>query len=936
EEEIRRLSRQNAVILDSAGEGLYGLDLDGITTFVNPAAAQMIGWEIAELIGRSQHAVLHHSRPDGTPFPREDCAILKTIKDGKIRQVADEVFWRQDGTYFPVEYTSTPIRENGRLAGVVVNFRDITDRKRGEVELRQSEQRYRALVENAYDIFYTHDLVGNFTWVNKAAEMITGYTLEECLQLSLTNAVAPENLDEALGMMAKTFAGENVPPRLLEIVAKDGHRIPIEVKLRLIKENGVTTGVQGIARDVTESRIAEDAQRESEKRYRLLFDSNPLPMWVYDTETMVFLAVNEAAIQHYGYSLEEFLSMSIADIRPREDVAALIEDIARDDGTVHEARVWRHHKKNGEVMSVEITSHGLNFAGRPAKLVLANDVTERSKDEAIQDRRTAQLALRLDINAALADGETDQQKTLERCTAAFVRHLNAAFARIWTLNQDENVLELQASSGLYVHLDGAHARVPVGSSKIGLIAQERRPYHTNEVQNDPRVSDQEWAKREGMVSFAGFPLIVEERLVGVIAMFSREPLFDDVIDGVASVADLISQDIERKRAEAALRSSDEQLRQAQKMEAVGQLAGGIAHDFNNLLTAITGYSDLAIRKLQPQDPLCHNLEEIKKAGLRAAGLTRQLLAFSRKQVLQPKVLNLNSIVSDLERMLHRLIGEDVELSTVLDPDGWNVRADPGQVEQVIMNLVINARDAMPEGGRLTIETQNIDIDEDFVKQHLGMVSGSYVMLGVRDTGVGMDETTEKRIFEPFFTTKEVGKGTGLGLSTVYGIVKQSNGSIWVYSELGHGTTFKVFLPRVGEGAQEYDRTREVEEVLEGTETILLIEDDDTLRRLAVEVLLSYGYKVLDAANGGAALLICERRAESIELLITDVVMPEMSGVEAAKRLGQIRPEMKTLFMSGYTNSSVVHEGVLEAEVNFIQKPFSPADLARKVRSVLDQ
>ncbi|HEX8843853.1 MAG TPA: response regulator [Pyrinomonadaceae bacterium] len=381
---------------------------------------------------------------------------------------------------------------------------------------------------------------------------------------------------------------------------------------------------------------------------------------------------------------------------------------------------------------------------------------------------------------------------------------------------------------------------------------------------------------------------------------------------------------------------EEQLRQSQKMEAVGRLAGGIAHDFNNLLTAITGYSDLTLKRLRAEDPLRRNVEEIKKAGDRAASLTRQLLAFSRKQVLQPKVLDLNAVVSDMEKMLGRLIGEDIELQTALSSELGSVRADPGQIEQVLLNLAVNARDAMPHGGNLIIETENVSLNEGYTTRHIAVKPGAYVMLAVSDTGCGMNEETQSRIFEPFFTTKEVGKGTGLGLSTVYGIVKQSGGNIWVYSEVGVGTAFKIYLPRVEEAAQEYKPGHEVKEPLDGTEIILLAEDDERVRNLVREVLEGYGYRVLEAEAGGAALSVAERHGGPIHLLLTDVVMPKMSGRELADRLVQSRPGMKVLYMSGYTDESIVHHGVLDAGTPFIQKPFEPEALARKVRELLDE
>lgn len=392
---------------------------------------------------------------------------------------------------------------------------------------------------------------------------------------------------------------------------------------------------------------------------------------------------------------------------------------------------------------------------------------------------------------------------------------------------------------------------------------------------------------------------------------------------------------ERIHALQNLRNTEEQLLQAQKLEAVGRLAGGVAHDFNNLLTAIIGYSEMGLRKLDATDPLRRNLNEIKNAGDRAAALTRQLLAFSRKQVMQPRVLDLNDVISNLEKMLCRMIGEDFELRTALHSAVGNVKADPGQVEQVIMNLVVNARDAMPTGGKLSIETANVYLDESYAREHVSVVPGPYVMLAVSDTGMGMDEKTRQHIFEPFFTTKEAGKGTGLGLSTVYGIVKQSGGNIWVYSEIGKGTTFKIYFPRVTEEAEAYRHAPGIPSIPKGSETILLVEDAELVRTLAWDVLLASGYRVLQAANADSALAICERNKHRIDLLLSDVVMPGMNGNELAQHLLTLHPEMRVLFMSGYTEDTIIHHGVLDEGINFLQKPFSPGALAVKVREVLD-
>ncbi|MBW2740590.1 MAG: response regulator [Deltaproteobacteria bacterium] len=380
------------------------------------------------------------------------------------------------------------------------------------------------------------------------------------------------------------------------------------------------------------------------------------------------------------------------------------------------------------------------------------------------------------------------------------------------------------------------------------------------------------------------------------------------------------------------RSVEEQLRQSQKMEAIGKLAGGVAHDFNNLLTVIIGNAQLALMDVIKVDTLW----QIRKAGERAASLTRQLLAFSRKQIVQPKILDINELLTDIEKILGRLIGEDVELLTIPEPELWQVEIDPGQMEQVIMNLAVNARDAMIEGGKLTIETANADLDKNYFHEHgiKGERPSHYVMLAIIDTGSGMDKETREHIFEPFFTTKEVGKGTGLGLSTVYGIVKQNDGFVWVYSEPGKGTTFKVYLPKVKGNAEPEEKEQTPVDDLSGFETVLIVEDDDSLRNFAQKILHIYGYRTLNAENGEDALRVCKEHDGQIDLMITDVVMPKMGGKELAERLRPLYPQMKVIYMSGYTDNAIVHHGVLEPGLNFLEKPFTLESLARKVRKAL--
>lgn len=383
------------------------------------------------------------------------------------------------------------------------------------------------------------------------------------------------------------------------------------------------------------------------------------------------------------------------------------------------------------------------------------------------------------------------------------------------------------------------------------------------------------------------------------------------------------------------RNLEEQLLQAQKMEAIGQLTGGIAHDFNNLLTVIRGYSQLSITKLKEDDPLRVNIERIENAAEKASVLINQLLAFGRRQVMEMKIIDLNAMLKDLETMLHRLISEDIELIMTLSKDLGMAKADPGQIEQVIFNLVVNSKDAMPCGGKLTIETTNIKLDETYTRFHLGISPGDYVMISVSDNGIGMTPEVKERIFEPFFTTKEKGKGTGLGLSTVYGIVKQSGGHIWVYSEPGHGTTFKIYLPRVDEPLEIYEKKSFNKEIPSGNETILVVEDDSAIRELISIILKMKGYGVLEASYYSDALAICEKHLDHIHLLLTDIIMPEMSGLELADRITSSCSEIKVLYMSGYTNDAIIHHGVLEKGMSFIQKPFTPEALLRKVREVLD-
>jgi signal transduction histidine kinase len=471
----------------------------------------------------------------------------------------------------------------------------------------------------------------------------------------------------------------------------------------------------------------------------------------------------------------------------------------------------------------------------------------------------------------------------------------------------------------------------------GRVWASGQPHWVADVVKDPNFPRATTAARCGLHGAFAFPILCGENVYGIMEFFHRKIQEPDesLLAITAAVGSQLGQFVARKRAEEALRRSEAQLTQSQKMEAFGQLAGGVAHDFNNLLTIISGYSDMVLRGLRPDDAAHDLLKEIYKAGERGASLTRQLLSFSRKQVLELKVVDPNVIVRDTEKMLRRLIGEDVRLECVLDPNLGHVKVDRGQIEQVIVNLAVNARDAMPQGGQLTITTGKVDLDEVYAEGHPEVWAGHYVMLSVEDTGTGMDERIRPHIFEPFFTTKEVGKGTGLGLAVVHGIIKQSGGHITVTSEPGRGTTFKLYLPQVEKLRSTGKSHPEIGKGPKGSETILLAEDDEAVRRLARRALEASGYRVLESAHGGEAVRVAEQHLGPIHLLVSDVIMPEMGGRILAERLTASRPGIKVLFMSGYTDDAVVRYGVLEAEMAFLQKPFTLSALARRVREVLD-
>jgi signal transduction histidine kinase/CheY-like chemotaxis protein len=489
-------------------------------------------------------------------------------------------------------------------------------------------------------------------------------------------------------------------------------------------------------------------------------------------------------------------------------------------------------------------------------------------------------------------------------------------------------------------------RLKIGESLAGQVAATGRPLLLREPAQHPSMLPEhaEQMRRLGYRGLLTVPAKLGDRVVGVLSFLTtREQGFSTedmaIATAFASQAAIALENSrllhESRRAYDELAETQGQLEQAQKMDAIGRLAGGVAHDFNNLLTVILGRTDILLHPLKPEDPMRRGIELIQRTAGRAADLTRQLLAFSRKQVLEAVVVDLNAVTAEMKDLLGRLIGEDIALVTAPTTGLGHVKADRGQIEQVLMNLAVNARDAMPQGGHLIVETANVDLDGDFVRRHVGARPGPHVMLAVSDSGVGIPREVQPHIFEPFFTTKEQGRGTGLGLATVYGIVKQSGGYITVDSESGRGTTFRIYLPRVDAAAPAADRSARPTAAAGGTETILLVEDEEGVRELARDILRSSGYTVIEARNGAEALLLCERHQGPLDLLLTDVVMPRMSGRELAERLAALRPDLIVLYMSGYTDDAVIRHGVLGAGTAFLQKPFTPGALVGRVRETLD-
>jgi PAS domain S-box-containing protein len=767
------------------------------------------------------------------------------------------------------------------------------DRLLAESSSREREEQFRQLSENVTEVFWmTNADLSKMLYVSPAYERIWGCTCQSLYERpsAFLDAIIPEDRPAAEKLIREQL-GRAEFDHEYRIRKPDGslrwiwnHAFPIR------DADGRIYRMCGLARDITERKQTE----ERLKFTQFSIDHLATSVFWSDADGR-FFNVNDAACRLTDYSREELMSLSVSDINPeipREKWVSIWEE-QRQRGVLSLESTIR--RKDGVEVAISVSSTLLEADGRQFSCTFVQDIREQ---RLMQDRQRLLAAERDSVLQRL-------QLQIQRMPLAYmlldaklrVVEWNPAAEKIFGYPRGE-VLGMSPPFEKIL----APAAWPEAEKILSRVqAGDMSAHSTNDnLTKDGRTITCEWINT---------PLVST----------------DGQFEGLMCLAQDVS---ERRRLEL-------QFRQAQKMEAVGRLAGGIAHDFNNLMTVVTGYSEFVLKGVANDSPIRPDVEEIKKAGQRAAALTRQLLAFSRKQVHSPELLNLSDVVANIKNMLQRLIGENIELVTVSRRSLRSVEADPGQIEQIIVNLAVNARDAMPEGGKLVIETANVDLDEMYCRQIPELSPGPHVVLSVSDTGTGMDAATLARIFEPFFTTKEQGKGTGLGLAMVYGVIQQSGGAIRVYSELGRGTTFKMLLPAAGNAPEAEAIEEPQQSAPAGAETVLLAEDEDMVRTLARRILESHGYRVLEARDGVEALNVARGHAGGIDLLLTDVIMPKMSGKELAQHFLKDRPSTKVLYMSGYTENFVSHQGILDADVALIEKPFSEDALLGRVRTILD-
>jgi PAS domain S-box-containing protein len=870
EERYRRLS-------NASFDGVV-IHKDCIILDANLAFVRIHGYdELDELIGRNGLDLLL--------TPESHDRVLQRIERREYGPI-ELTGVRKDGSTFALEIESEPVKYQGGDARRVA-CRDITERKRAQEELRVSEENYRRLIEEAGDGVVLEDLDGRFLVVNPAFCKMLGYAREEMLQLHVLDTYFPA--ERAIGerRLREIRSGAHMTFERL-MLRKDGTGLLVEVNVRRLDDGRQ----QAIVRDITERKRAEAELRATEENYRRLIEEAGDGVFLVDGGGR-FLVVNPAFCKMLGYTREEMLQLNILDtyLPGERDLGERRLGEIRGGAHVTFERFMR--RKDGTALLVEASARRIKDGRQQA---IVRDITERKRAE-----------------NALRESERKSRALLD-----------LSFGFIGLLSLDGTLLDANRTA---LETAGAKREDVLGRPFWEVPAWSYSP----ELQERLRAAVRTAASGE-TVRFEA-PLRAADGSIHPVD-FSLKPWRNEAGQVVMLIPE--GRDItELKRASEERALLEAQLYQAQKMESIGRLAGGVAHDFNNLLTVINGYSRLILDALAEGDPLRESLEEINHAGERAAGLTQRLLAFSRKQVLQPRVLDLNRVVRETEPMLARLMGEDVEVCVELHAEAATVCADPNQLEQVIMNLAVNARDAMPHGGKLSIGTAVVEREGSLAQTHPAAPAGRYAVLVVADTGVGMDEETRQRIFEPFFTTKEIGKGTGLGLSMIQGVVEQSGGSVDVASELGRGTTFTIYLPWVEDTLVGAREPEPLPSPWAGArKTILVVEDQQEVREYVAAALMAYGYRVIQADSAAEALPLCERERSAIDLVLTDVVMPRLSGGDLANLLWKRRPGTRVLFMSGHNDDAIARDGAVDRSVEFIQKPFSPRRLAIKVGEML--
>ncbi len=942
----RAVVRRLRSILDAMAEAVIVADANGRLVEFNKAAERLHGIGLSDEGPERWAAHYRIFLPDGvTPCPTDQVPLLRTLRGERVDR-AEMLVRRPDGHGTLVEVTGRPLLEDGRVAGAIIVADDVSDRTRAELALRERETE----LEEAQRLAK----LGSWEWTVETGAVQWSSELFRIFDRR------PED-SQAYADHLRLFTPESAAR--LDAAVREAVRsgTPYELDLELVgggvvrhvtargearrDPSGRIVGLRGTVQDSTERVQAEAALKRSEARYRTLAESARDAIFIIDRDLRVQY-VNRFGAAMIGSPAADIVGKTIHDVFPRpladSYTASLQQVLASGEPYYRETRGGAAERDvTLGTQLVPLVSEQGEITGI---IGVARDITQRvASDNALRRRDAVLSAVSLAAEKFLHTGgwrDTIEEVLGELGEATGVSRVVIFEARH---GADDEVFITRRhewrAPGIDARPDEALRDLPLRRQGFGrwvtLLKQGCAIFERVRALPPP---EQDGLLDQGILSVAVVPISVEGELWGFIGfdVCAAERDWDEPeTEALSTAARILGEAIARERAETARARLEDQLRQSQKMEAVGRLAGGVAHDFNNLLTTILGYSELLLDGLAAGDPRRNGVAEIVRASRSATVLTQRLLVFSRKQVLKPEVLDLNAVVGNLEGMLRRLIGEDLEFTVQLGARPANIHADRVQVEQVVMNLAVNARDAMPRGGRLTIATADRRISAADAIRDPSAASGDFVVLSISDTGHGMTPEVKARIFEPFFTTKDPGKGTGLGLSTVYGIVRQSEGHIRVESEPAHGTRFDVLFPRVAASATVSPAGR-LGTAPRGTERILLVEDNEQLRDLAHQTLERSGYTVLSASDGATALAITAGLVDPIELLVTDVVMPGMSGRQLAEQLLATRSTLRVLYMSGYTDDAILHHGVSTAGIAFLPKPFTPSELAKKVRDVLDQ